>query len=267
MQINNLKHALRLARDLKKRKHRETTGRFLVEGINFVDDAIKSGVGFDCLILTEKICYKDKGKKLFQNAQSQGIPLFFVEGDVFVGLADTETPQGVLGIASMPVWNVEQAIRSQDALLLALDGLQDPGNLGTIIRSSDGVGVNGVFLGKGTVDFYNPKVLRSTMGSVFRIPVFSRVNLVSLLLRLREAGFKIVAADPRASLKYYQADFKKGRFLILIGNESHGIREELLELVDLSVCIPLRDEVESLNAAVAAALMLYEVYRQRDIEQ
>lgn len=264
MQIKSLKHALRLARELKKRKYREATGRFLIEGINFVDDAIKSGAVVDCLILTEKVCCKDKGKKLLRHVHSQGIPLFFVDEAVFAELADTETPQGVLAVGSMPVWDASKVAMSQDALLLALDGLQDPGNLGTIIRSSDGVGVDGVFLGEGTVDLYNSKVLRSTMGSVFRIPVFSKVDLVSLLLRLREAGFKIVAADPRASLKYYQADFKKGRFLILIGNESRGIRQELLDLVDLSVCIPLREEVESLNAGVAAALLLYEVYRQRD---
>lgn len=263
-EIRTVKQAVQLARELKRRKYREATRRFLIEGINFVGDALKSGIRVDYLLITEKIRQRQKGRMFLQHALSREIPFFFVKEDILARLADTENPQGVLAVASMPVWDENEVIAGENALLLALDSIQDPGNLGTIIRSGDGVGVNGVFLGGGTVDIYNPKVLRSTMGSVFRVPAFPKTDLMPLIQNLREMGFSIVAADPRANFKYYQADFRKGRFLVLIGNESHGISPALLELVDLGVCIPLRKEVESLNAAVATALILYEVFRQRD---
>jgi len=262
--INTVKQAVRLARELKRRRHREATGRFLIEGINFVGDALQCGAAIDCLLMTEKVRQREKGRIILQHALSREIPFFFVKEEILDRLTDTETPQGVLAIAPKPVWDENEAIAAEEALLLALDGIQDPGNLGTIIRSGDGVGVNGIFLGGGTVDIYNPKVLRSTMGSVFRIPAFPKTDLLQLIRKLREKGFFVVAADPRADIKYYQADFRRGRFLIVIGNESRGISPALLELADLKVRIPLKEDVESLNAAVAAALVLFEVLRQRD---
>jgi TrmH family RNA methyltransferase len=266
LEIKTAKQAARLARDLKKRKHRELTNRFLIEGVNFVEDALISRAELDYLLVSEKFWQRKKGKGIIDLASSRGIPIFSVKENVLAGLADTETPQGIVAVSQMPVWNEEDVIYGQDALLVALDGLQDPGNLGTIIRAGAGAGVSGFFLGEGTVDLYNSKVLRSTMGTVFRVPAFHQVELVSLINRLKLTGFTSIAADPRAELKYYCADLEKGPLLILIGNESRGISPELLETVDLRVSIPLSEGVESLNAAVAAALILYEVFRQRDPE-
>ncbi|MFY9141244.1 MAG: RNA methyltransferase [Thermacetogeniaceae bacterium] len=264
MEIKTMKQALKFARCLKKRKYRELYHNFLIEGVNFVEDALFNNAPLDYVMVAEDNRYSQKCKEIMEQARLQQLPLFFVKDELLAKISDTETPQGVVAVCSMPVWNEEQVIREGDGLLVALDGLQDPGNLGTIIRTAAGVGVKAVFLGKGTVDLFNPKVLRATMGAVFRVPVFQQVELDTLIRKVKEAGFLTVAADPRTDKKYYHVDFRKGGHLILIGNESRGIRTELLDLVDLKVRIPLAGGVESLNAAVAASLILYEIFRQRD---
>lgn len=266
LEVKTTKQATRFARDLKKRKHRQLTSRFLIEGVNFVEDALIDRAALDYMLVSDKFWQRKKGKRIIDLASSRGIRVFSVKENVLAKLADTETPQGIVAVCQIPVWNKDEIICGQDALVVALDGLQDPGNLGTIIRAGAGAGVSGFFLGEGTVDLYNPKVLRSTMGTVFRVPTFYQVELVSLIKRLKSLGFTTIAADPRARIKYYCADFKKGPLLFIIGNESRGIRKELLDIVDLKVSIPLSEGVESLNAAVAAALIFYEVYRQRDPE-
>lgn len=264
LEIRTAKQAARLARDLKSKKKRHGNNRFIIEGVNSVEDALINRAGLDCLLVSEKFWPRKKGKEVIDLAVSRGISVFSVQESVLVGLFDTKTPQGIMAVCQMPVWNIEDVICGQDALLVALDGLQDPGNLGTIIRSGAGIGVSGFVLGEGTVDLYNSKVLRSTMGTIFRVPVFQQVELVAFIKRLKSLGFITIAAAPRAKIKYYCADFKKGSLLILIGNESSGIKTELLDIVDLIVSIPVSKDVESLNAAVAAALILYEVFRQRD---
>lgn len=264
MEIKTSKQALKFARCLKKRKYRELYHNFLIEGVNFVEDALINKAPIEYVMVAENNQNSQKYKEIMEQARLQQVPLFFIKDDLLAKISDTETPQGIVAVCSMPNWNEEQVLREGDGLLIALDGLQDPGNLGTIIRSAAGVGLSGVFLGEGTVDLYNPKVLRATMGTVFRIPVFQQVDLITLIRKVKKAGFQTVAADPRADKKYYHTDFRKGGHLILIGNESRGIRAELLDLVDMRVCIPLMEGVESLNAAVAASLILYEIYRQRD---
>ncbi len=264
MKIKTAEQAIRSARYLKLRKHRQSTKRFLIEGASFVQDALVNGAEIDCLLASDSFLQKKKGKLLSEFARSRGIPFFSVKENILCSLADTETPQGIVAVGRMPVWSEEQVIHGQDTVLVALDGLQDPGNLGTIIRSGAGAGVNGFFLGEGTVDLYNSKVLRSTTGMVFQVPVFHQARLVPLINRLKSLGYIAVAADPGARVKYYRTDFRKGALAIIIGNEGGGISRELLDIADLRVAIPLAEGVESLNAAVAAALILYEICRQRD---
>lgn len=266
VKVQTAKQAVRFARDLKKRKLRHVTKQFLIEGINFVEDALLNRAEISYLLVSDQLCQREKGRSVIELAQSRGVPFFCVQEKILARLADTETPQGILAVCKMPVWDEEQVIQGQDALLVALDGVQDPGNLGTMIRAGAGVGANGFFLGEGTVDLYNSKVLRSTMGTVFQVPVFHQVRLVPFIKRLKSMGLITVAADPRGEIKYYGADFRKGPLLVIIGNESRGISAELLEAVDLRVSIPLAEGVESLNAAVAAALILYEIFRQRDTQ-
>lgn len=262
MDVINLKQALQLIRNLKKRKKREKLRRFLIEGINFVEEAFKSNVKMDCLVYTEKILEREKGRTLVNLAIENNIPIYLVGEQIFKEITETETPQGILAVGQELSWDEDELLRSSRNIFVALDEIQDPGNLGTIIRTGDGVGINGIFLSKGTVDLYNPKVLRATMGSIFRVPVFRNVNLFEFFKKMKNRGFSILAAVPHRGVPYYEASLTHPRIIIVIGNEARGINSLLLDQVDTVVNIPLRAEVESLNAAVAAGLILYEIQRQ-----
>jgi TrmH family RNA methyltransferase len=263
MEVRTARQAVQLARRLGRRKAREIEQRFVIEGITFVDEALSSASAVECLVYTERMPLHRKGQALLNRAREQGVPAFQVDEQTYEELSDTETPQGVLAVAQKPVWRQTELLQRPAGLFLALDGLQDPGNLGAILRTGDGAGVDGVWMGQGTVDLYNPKVLRATMGSVFRLPAFAGVDLPLLLPELKAVGMRVVAAVPHAGQSYFQADLKHRRLLLLIGNEALGISRSLLALADQTVSIPLRPVVESLNAAVAAALLIYEVRRQQ----
>jgi TrmH family RNA methyltransferase len=263
MAVKTARQAVQLARRLGRRKVRDVERRFVIEGITFVEEALRSESVLDCLVYTAKMLQHRKGWALLGRVRERGVPTFLVDERLYEDLTATEAPQGVLAVALQPAWRQSDLLQRPSSLLLALDGLQDPGNLGTILRTGDGAGVDGVWLGQGTVDLYNPKVLRATMGSVFRLPVFPGVDLAMLLPELKADGVQVVAAAPHAGQSYFQTDLKHPRLLLLIGNEAHGISRSLLDLADQVVRIPLRPEVESLNAAVAASLLIYEVRRQR----
>lgn len=257
------KQVLQFARNLKKRSAREAGRRFLIEGPNFVAEALKAGVCLDFILYTEKILRREKGRNVLQQARLRRIPSFLIGEREFQRLSETETPQGILAVGAKPVWREEELLAQPEGIFLALDGIQDPGNLGTIIRTGDGVGVSAVYLGRGTVDLYNPKVLRATMGSIFRVPAFSNVDLSELLEKMRRLNVFIVASVPHAGVAYFRANLRHPRLALVVGNEARGISAELKTLADEIVSIPTRPEVDSLNAAVAASLVLYEIYRQK----
>ncbi len=263
--VNGLKQAVQFARSLKKRKVREAEHRFIIEGISFVEEALKSGVHLDYLICTEKGLQREKGRSLIEHPGLANVTLYIVEERIFEKIAETETPQGILAVGRMPVWTEEGILQKREGTWLVLDALQDPGNLGTILRTAEAVEVKAVFLGEGTVDLYNSKVLRATMGSVFRVPTFSKVNLKELLGRMKESGIFVIAADPYSDKIYYRTDLRCPRLSVVIGNEGRGISPEILALSDNRIKIPLRGKVESLNAAVATALILYEIQRQKQL--
>ncbi|MDH7578403.1 MAG: RNA methyltransferase [Bacillota bacterium] len=265
MGIKSGRQALQFARNLKKRRAREAKQRFLMEGMNFVEDALRKRMNLDFILYTEKILQRERGKRILQQASLHGVSLFLVNEREFKAIAETESPQGILAVGVKPDWQEENLLRRPEGLYLALDGIQDPGNLGTILRTGDGVGVSAVYLGRGTVDLYNPKVLRATMGSIFRVPVFSQVDLAERLAKMRSRRVFVVASDPRDGITYFQANLKHPRLALVIGNEARGVRPELQALADEIVTIPLRPGVESLNAAVATALILYEIYRQNTV--
>jgi TrmH family RNA methyltransferase len=261
MNIRSVKQAVALTRNLRKRKVRSAERCFIVEGINFVEEALRSQIQIEYLLCTDRLIEREKGKMLLEEMRRLEVPLFLVSEKIFEDLAQTDTPQGVLAVGVQKKWPVEQ-LRQSRGLMLALDRLQDPGNLGTILRTSDAVGVQAIFLSEGTVDVYNSKVLRSTMGSVFRVPTAADQSLLDVIRGMKERGVLVVAADAHAATDYFRAPLKVESLLLVIGNEGQGIQPELLELADQRVTIPLRQGVESLNAAVATALVLYEIYRQ-----
>lgn len=200
------------------------------------------------------------------DCRRSGIAVETVSGGVFRKMSDTSTPQGILCVAGQPSYDKEKMIerslwrkqeQGRDPLFLLLEDIQDPGNLGTMLRTAEGAGADGVFLTKGTVDIYNPKTIRSTMGSLYRVP-FCRVDgLEKVTELLGKSGITVYAAHLRGE-KYYQEIDYSGGSAFLIGNEGKGLRKETADLADRYLRIPMEGELESLNAAVAAALVMYQ---------
>ena len=186
-----------------------------------------------------------------------------VSDEIFRNLSDTQSPQGVMAVVSQQHYRLEDLFgQHTEPLLLILENLQDPGNLGTIIRTAEGAGVTGILMSRGTADLYNPKVARSTMGSIFRVPFLYTDDLPGMIGKVKQAGVTVCAAHLQGRHTYDGEDYTRGT-AFLIGNESRGLSDGISELADVRVRIPMAGKVESLNAAVAAAILMYEAGRQR----
>ena len=185
-----------------------------------------------------------------------------VDKSVFRQMSDTQTPQGVLTVLRQPSYNIEEVLKKDAPLFMILEDLQDPGNAGTIIRTGEGAGVNAVFLTKTCVDITNPKVIRATMGSIYRIPFFYVEDVVSLKQKLQGHGIRFFAAHLKGRNSYDQESYREGT-AFLIGNEGKGLTDQAAEAADCLIRIPMCGKVESLNAAMAAGILMYEASRQR----
>lgn len=185
-----------------------------------------------------------------------------VTDEVFRKMSDTRTPQGILCVLRQYRYDLETMLKTPDPLLVLLEDIQDPGNLGTIFRAGEGAGITGVIMSDNTVDIYNPKTIRSTMGSIYRMPFLYTQHLEDMIVELKNRGVAVYAAHLQGKKNYDACDYKTGT-AFLIGNESSGLREETAKKADTFIKIPLAGEVESLNAAVAAAVLVFEAARQR----
>lgn len=183
--------------------------------------------------------------------------------EVFAKMSDTQTPQGILCIVRQFHYTLaDMGKAKEEPLYLVLEGLQDPGNLGTIMRAGEGAGVTGIIMGRDTVDIYNPKTIRSTMGSIYRVPFLYTEDLMQTVRELKRNGTAVYAAHLAGKKNYEQCSYK-GAAAFLIGNEGNGLTEALADTADTYVRIPMKGQAESLNAAVAASLLVYEAARQR----
>ena len=261
---------------LEKGGIRKKNHSFVVEGIKLVDEALEYGNVLDIIVsesLYEEIVsgdlarnglLSDNGKHIIKQVK-QGTSLTVVSDTVFKSVSETITPQGVIAVVDMPESGLLEGgylkkayEKSGKIKLLVLEDTADPGNLGTIMRTAEAAGVTGVIMGKGTVDIFNPKVVRSTMGSIFRLPFSYVDDLKDIIIRLKRGGISFYATHLKGKESYRDISYsdKAG---ILIGNEARGLSDEIANLADTYVIIPMQGKVESLNAAVAAALMMYEV--------
>ena len=178
-------------------------------------------------------------------------------------MSDTQSPQGVLCVVRQRHYSLEDMLGAKDnPLFIVLENLQDPGNLGTVFRSGEAAGVCGVIMSKDTADVYNPKVIRATMGSVYRMPFCYTEDLEEAIGRMKKAGVGVFAAHLQGEMNYDKCDYRQAA-AFLIGNEGNGLTERTAQLADTYVKIPMKGEVESLNAAVAAAVLTFEAARQR----
>ncbi len=243
---------------LARKKERDRRGLFVVEGVKLFGEAP-----------AERIVqvYLAEGARAQLSAQYgeklRSLPCETVSDEVFARMSDTVTPQGILCLVRQYDYNIEEMLAEKKQLLfILLEDLQDPGNLGTIFRTAEAAGANGIIMSKGTADIYNPKTIRSTMGSVYRVPFLYAEALGPVMETLRGHGVRIFAAHLSGEADYDAHDYRQGA-AFLIGNEGRGLREETAAAADARIRLPMEGRVESLNAAVASSILLYEAYRQR----
>lgn len=261
---------------LEKGNIRKKNRQFVVEGIKLVDEALEYGKVLEIVLaesLYKEIISGDLSKNVLLAEHGKNITNYVkktnsttvVSDAVFKTVSETISPQGVVAIVEMPEYGLlekdffNQAYNKNGKIkLLILEDTADPGNLGTIMRTAEAAGVTGVIMSKGTVDISNPKVVRSTMGSIFRLPFAYVEDLKETIKELKTQGISFYATHLKGE-KSYKAIKYSDRSAILIGNEARGLSDEVADLADTYVLIPMQGKVESLNAAVAAALMMYEV--------
>lgn len=232
---------------LKNKKYRDKEGLYLVEGPNLIEEALKNGVQIQSLLISPS--YKDKDFSYLDNS-------YLVEDELFKEISDTVNSQGILAIVAKK--NFSGELKPKDNILV-LDRLQDPGNMGTIIRTADAAGYGLIVSIKGSCDIYSEKVVRSAAGSLFRMPIVEGLSYEELGELVK--GKHLVVSDLQASEFYYEANLKENIALV-IGNEGNGISDEIRQMADMRVKLPMIGNIESLNAAVAAGILMYESIRK-----
>lgn len=241
----------------KKAKYRKETGLFVVEGSRMFAELPKDRI--HAVYATEKFL-ADKSHKAMMNGIKK---VEVVSDDVLKAMSDTQTPQGILALVKQYEYQVEDILHMPgQAHLMILETIQDPGNLGTILRAGEGAGVTGVIMNSTTADIYNPKVIRSTMGSIYRVPFVYVDDLRATLKLLKKQNIHLYAAHLAGKNSYDEEDYK-GATGFLIGNEANGLEDETAGLADTLIRIPMLGKVESLNAAVASSILMFEAARQR----
>ena len=233
-------------RSLKDKKGREEQHAFLVEGSRMVREALSSSFSVTALILRED--YEP------DFPLPDHLPVYILPEHVFQAVCDTKTPQGIAAVLAL------LAREASGSRLLALDGVQDPGNVGTIIRTADAAGFDGILFSPDCADLFSPKVLRSTMGSIFRLGFSFPPSLPETLEKLKKDGFSVISSqldgDP-----FYDRDAVSSSFVLIIGNEGNGVSDAVKAVATHRLCLPMRGGAESLNAAVAAGIMMYDLTR------
>ena len=252
---NRIKNVILL---MKKAKVRKEQGAFVVEGIRMVREAPVELVRE--LYVSESFLKKEENRQLLD--QQLALAYEIVADDVFAKMSDTVTPQGVLCVVGQMSYKLSDMCKQQQGTYLMLEDIQDPGNLGTMIRTAEGAGAAGIIMSRGTADIYNPKTIRSTMGSIYRVPFCYVEDFQKTITDFNEMGMMTLAAHLEAK-QYYDEISYQGRTVFLIGNEGNGLTEESSQRAGHKIKIPMEGKVESLNAAISATILMYEAYRQK----
>jgi RNA methyltransferase, TrmH family len=242
----------------KKAKTRDEQGVFVVEGWKMFEEALELGLMKKAYV--SESFYQEMAVE--EPDYFQSFEYEIVSDSVFKEVADTKTPQGIMGLVKKVEYSLEHIIRTPNPCLLLLEDIRDPGNLGTMIRTAEGAGVTGIICNSSTVDLHNPKVIRATMGSIYRMPFYQSEDFFGTINEIKQQDITVFAAHLSGEL--YDTD---GSFVnpcaFLIGNEANGLSRDASEKADRLIKIPMAGKVESLNAAVAAAILMYEAARQR----
>ncbi|MBQ8815515.1 MAG: 23S rRNA (guanosine(2251)-2'-O)-methyltransferase RlmB [Lachnospiraceae bacterium] len=245
-----------------KAKVRREQGQFVVEGLRLTVEVPADRL--ERLYVTQQFLQEHPEAVRRSDRETAVLPYEIVTEQVLRAMSDTQNPQGILGVVRQQEYSIEEMCRGKKApLLLILENIQDPGNLGTMMRTAEAAGVDGVIMSRDTVDIYNPKVVRSTMGAIFRLPFAYVESLDEVMEQCRQLGITTYAAHLGGKNNYDKENYGGGS-AFLIGNEGNGLTDKLAGQADILVKIPMAGKAESLNAAVAAAVLVYEAARQRE---
>ena len=243
-------------RKLKDKKYRDEMGLFVVEGIKTVNEAIAENADIQTIVICDDSNEQEelKSKMLYSVAKYE---IIYVSENVFEAISHVMHPQGILAVIKKK--EKAEEINYNDDVIVVLDDIQDPGNLGTIIRTVDSCNLSQIIISKDTADPYSPKVVRSTMSGIFRVNIIEAEEITDAIKEMKKNGYKVVATTLSTNKTIYDISYKKT--VIVIGNEANGISKEVLALADEKVKIPMKGRTESLNAAVATGIVLYEAMR------
>jgi TrmH family RNA methyltransferase len=254
---------LKSVKGLNRKKNRDKEKSYLIEGYNLVEEALEYGQCIRSVLIRESLLLDRRFKKIISGPfKARGIEMFSVQDEAFQRISGTETSQGMLAVIRRKIWTADEFFLEKGCgNIIVLDRLQDPGNVGTILRTADAAGFQGALILKGTADVYSAKTVRAASGALFRLPLLFSQDSCAASDLLHRYGKQIVVSSPRLGQYYYRCNLKK-HVAIVVGNEGGGIDPVLFEKADLRVMIPMMGSSESLNAAVAAGILMYESIRE-----
>ncbi|MFN2364307.1 MAG: TrmH family RNA methyltransferase [Halarsenatibacteraceae bacterium] len=249
---------IKRVRKLKRKKYRDEYQEFILEGSQIIEAAVSMAGNIKEVYISKKVFNQDNIQELIALFDKE-IELYLLEPDLFAEISETVNSQGIIAVAGIKACSLANLVAANGPLLL-LAGLQDPGNAGTLIRSASAAGFAGIVALKGTVDIYNPKVIRASMGGIFDLELIKNIELEELKESFNDSTRRLILAEPDADNTYYDFDFRENDILA-IGNEARGISDQLTKLEHKSISIPIRGKIESLNAAMAGTILIFEMAR------
>ena len=244
-------------RKLKEKKYRDEFGEFIVEGAKMIEEAINETANIKYIVVCDD-CKTENSMTKEQLYDFAKYECVYVNEKIFNLITDVVAPQGILAVVEKPAISDAKIDYKADNFLI-LDNIQDPGNMGTILRTADSLNMKQIIVSKGTADCYNSKVVRSTMGAIFRVNVIER-ELDKVIKEMKKRDIKVYATDLKTNKTIYDVDYRKSA--VIIGNEANGVSQDILELADERIKIPMTGKTESLNASVATGIILYEINRR-----
>jgi len=255
--------SIKAAIALKQKKYRDELSLFVVEGVRLVEEAVQSSWLVETCIYTAEALGQERVQKIVANLQARNCRMLEVPLPIYDKITDTIEPQGIMVIVQKYAYRLDEVLTSgEKPFLVVLDEVQDPGNVGTIIRTAVAAGCTGIILTKGCTDIFANKAVRGSMGSIFHIPIVEGLTAVEVISCLEKHGIEILTTSLESSNVYFKVDFNRS-LAIVFGNEGNGVSDQFLEHAKERLYIPLLGRVESLNVAASAAVILYEVVRQR----
>lgn len=245
-------------RKLKDKKYRDENNEYLIEGVKLIEEAVKENAEIKKVIVCDDTTrtYEIPTNVMLEIAKYECV---YVTEKIFNLITQVTNPQGIMAIVKKNVTNSE--IDYSQHIIVVLDGVQDPGNLGTILRTVDSVGLSQIIVSKETADAFNPKVVRSTMGAIFRVKIIESEDLQETIKQIKKHHFKLMVTSLQTDRSIYDIELNKR--IIVIGNEANGVSKEIQDMADEKVKIPMLGKTESLNASVATGIILYEYVRQK----